>query len=54
MENVLQLADTVMECVVQPAQRVSQPASWVGIVERCVQFLKLLCLCCQVLAWIGI
>ncbi len=54
MENMLHFADTVMECVVEPARRTSQPPVWLGIVECCVQFLKILWLCGQVLAWIGV
>ena len=54
MENMLHLADTVMTCVVEPARRANQPPGWVVFVEHCVQFLKLLWLCSQVVVWLGV
>ena len=54
MENIMQIADTVMEYVVQPAQRTTRPAAWVRILHRGIQILKVALLCCQALAWIGV
>lgn len=54
MENILQFADTVMECVVEPAQKTTRPPAWVSVLEQGLQFLKVVLACCQVLTWIGL
>jgi hypothetical protein len=54
MENILQFANTVMESVVEPAQKTTLPPAWVSLLERGLQFLKVVLACCQVLEWIGL
>ena len=48
------MADAIMEYIVLPAEKTTQPAPWVGLLRRVIQFLKVALLCCQVLAWLGV
>ncbi|WP_165422836.1 hypothetical protein [Ktedonosporobacter rubrisoli] len=54
MENILLLTDTVMEYVVEPAQKSTRPASWVKVLEHIMQMLKVVALSCQILAWLSL